>query len=77
MLSETKSESDADYAAVRALALYTQGKDEEAVKEVEKLAESEGDNGTVQLLGGIVLQGVGRTEDALGLLGKHEGSLEA
>ena len=77
MISEIKGESGPDYAALKAFALYSQGKQEQAEKEVDKLIETEDTNGTVQLLGGTVLQGVGRTEDALSLLGKHEGSLEA
>jgi len=47
------------------------------VSEVERLVQSQSENPTVQVLGGIVLQGAGKTEEALSLLGKHQGSLEA
>ena len=44
---------------------------------MERLVGSQSENPTVQVLGGIVLQGVGKAEEALSLLGKHQGSLEA
>ena len=77
VLSELKSESSPELSAVKAFALYSQGKADQAVKEAEKLIEAQPQNGTVQLLCATVLQGEGRTEEALNVLGKHEGSLEA
>jgi len=74
VVSEVEGAAEPELAAVGALATYELGETEEAVKVVEKLAEEAGDNATVQVLGGIVLQREGRSEDALNLLGKHEGS---
>lgn len=73
-----KKEGNApDFVAVKALAQYSTGDVSGAVSEVERLVESQSENPTVQVLGGIVLQGAGKTEEALSLLGKHQGSLEA
>lgn len=47
------------------------------MKAVEDLASSEGENAVVQVLGGLVLQGAGKSEEALALLGLHQGNLEA
>ena len=66
-----------DFAAVRAFALYTQGKSTEAQEEAALLAETSAENATVQVLGGTVLQAVGKSEEALMLLSKHQGNLEA
>ena len=63
---------------MKAFAEY--GKDNEdagAVADAEKLAESQGDNLTVQLLCGSVLAAAGKTEEALALLARHQGSLDA
>ena len=40
----------------------------------EELASSSADNATVQVLAATVLQGEGKTEEALSLLSKHQGS---
>lgn len=78
VLAGVKSEGSApDFAAVKALALYSAGRASEAVSEVESLVETESENPTVQLLGGTVLQAARKTEEALSLLSKHQGSLEA
>ena len=66
-----------DYAAVRALTLYNLGKSSQAEGEAERLAETAAENPTVQVLAGTVLQAVGKSEEALTLLSKHQGSLEA
>ncbi|KAG8526710.1 uncharacterized protein KY384_008139 [Bacidia gigantensis] len=78
VLSELKSSTDDEASAVKALALYTSEKQEEALAAAEELAENEdaAGNATVQLLGGIVLYGSGKVEEALALAEKHEGSLE-
>lgn len=47
------------------------------MKTVEELIESSSDNATVQVLGAIVLQLEGRSDEAIALLSKHQGSLEA
>ena len=66
-----------DFAAVKAFAQYSMGSTSNAVAEVERLVETESENVNVQLLGGMVLQGAGKTEEALSLLSKHQGSLDA
>ena len=66
-----------DFAAAKALALYSTGQRTEAIKVIEQLTESQSDSATVQLLGGTILQAENRTEEALSLLSKHQGSLEA
>ena len=66
-----------DFATVKAFAQYSLGRTSNAVSEIEKLVETESENTTVQLLGGIVLHGAGKSEEALSLLSKHQGSLDA
>ena len=68
-----------DLAAVRTYATFLSkgAQDEKAVAEAEKLAEEQGDNLTVQLLCGTVLARAGKQEQALQLLAKHQGSLDA
>lgn len=43
----------------------------------QELAKNEGDNLTVQVLCGSVLADAGLVEEALALLAKHQGSLDA
>ncbi|KAI9799753.1 MAG: hypothetical protein M1833_003872 [Piccolia ochrophora] len=78
-LSDLKGESSSspELAAVKALAQYSTGNTEEAVKTIEELASSASENATVQLLGGTILQVAGKSEEALALLSKHQGNLEA
>ncbi|KAI4287718.1 MAG: hypothetical protein L6R35_003021 [Caloplaca aegaea] len=76
-VSSVKNESGPDFAAVKAFAQHTLGDMSTAMKQVEQLVESSSENATVQILGGIVLQLSGRTEEALSLLSKHQGNLEA
>lgn len=66
-----------DNAAVKAFALYTIGKSTEAQEEAENLAKTSPENATVQLMAGTVLQALGKSEEALTLLSKHQGNLEA
>ena len=78
MLSSIKSEGNApDFLAVKALAQHAAGNTSDAVTQIEPLVEKELENATVQLLGGTVLQAAGKTEEALALLSRHQGSLEA
>ncbi|OIW28847.1 hypothetical protein CONLIGDRAFT_394116 [Coniochaeta ligniaria NRRL 30616] len=79
VLDDIAGEGETEYAAVCALAEFAKGNKEKAVKTVEGLAESdEGqDNGVVQVLGGTVLAAAGKCEEALQLLGRHQGNLEA
>ena len=79
MLDDIGKDADSkpEYAAVKALAQYSLGKSSEALQEAEKLVESSSENAVVQVLVGTVLQALGGTEEALGLLSKHQGNLEA
>ena len=67
-------EAEPDLAAVAALAEFALGKVDDAVKRAEELAQASADNATVQVLAGTVLQGAGKSEEALALLGQHQGS---
>lgn len=60
-----------------AFAEYTEGEKVAAVTAIEGLVESASDNATVQVLGATVLQREGRSDEALAVLAKHQGSLEA
>ncbi|PTB69728.1 hypothetical protein BBK36DRAFT_1188248 [Trichoderma citrinoviride] len=77
VLAEVQGETVPDLEAVGALAEYNLGKTDAALKTIEKLAASAGDNVTVQVVGGTVLQAAGKSEEALALLSKHQGSLDA
>lgn len=77
VLDSVSKESQPEYAAVKALAYYSIGKADQAQQEVDSLLEASSEDPIVQVLGGTVLQALGRAEDALGLLSKHQGNLEA
>ncbi|KAL8933463.1 MAG: hypothetical protein Q9211_005770 [Gyalolechia sp. 1 TL-2023] len=66
-----------DFLAVKAFAQYSLGDTPAAMKQIEQIVGSSSENATVQILGGIVLQLEDRTEEALSLLSKHQGNLEA
>lgn len=74
VLSEVGGAEEPELLAVEALAAYEAGKEEDAVSKVEALVEDHEGNRTVQVLGGAVLFRSGRGEDALSLLGKHDGN---
>lgn len=81
VLSDVKGEKQPELVAVSALALAaTPGKADEAVAVVEKLLADGGDavaeNAIVQVLGGTVLAGAGKADEALALLGRHQGNRE-
>lgn len=77
MASELSGEKTPELVAVRLLAEYEQGKSG-TVDQIRKLAEQHGgDNLVVQLCGGTVLAREGEVEEALALLSKHQGSLDA
>jgi len=76
VLADVQGEAEPELQAVGALAESALGRTEAAVKTVEKLAASAGDNATVQVLGGTVLQAAGKSEEALALLSQHQGSRE-
>ncbi|KAJ5578310.1 uncharacterized protein N7459_007274 [Penicillium hispanicum] len=78
VLAAVSTEEDTpDLAAVKALAQQTTGDADAALQLAQDLAENYPDNGTVQVLGATVLQAQGRSEEALALLSKHQGNLEA
>lgn len=77
VIADVQGEKDVELVAVGALAELAAGNESKAVKIAEKLASESGDNGTVQVLAGTVLQAAGKSEDALALLMKHQGNLEA
>lgn len=78
VLAAVSSEEDTpDLAATKALAQQTAGKTNAALQLAQDLAENYPDNGTVQVLSGTVLQANDRSEEALALLSKHQGNLEA
>lgn len=78
-VSSAQASSTPDLAAVRIYASFVSkgAQDEKAVAEAEKLSEAQGDNLTVQLLCGTILARAGKQEQALQLLAKHQGSLDA
>jgi len=74
VVAETKGKKKPEYQAIHALAESSLGKTDSAVQTIEQLADTEGENATVQLVGGTVLQAAGKSEEALALLSKHSGS---
>ncbi|KAF9882390.1 coatomer epsilon subunit [Colletotrichum karsti] len=77
VLADVQGEKEPELVAIGALAESALGKTDSAVKTIEKLAASEGENVTVQIVGGTVLQAAGKSEEALALLSQHQGSLDA
>jgi len=84
VLSDISGEEDdvPDLAAAGILARWSQeqasgSEDTAAVEEAAQLAAKEKDNLSVQLLCGTVLAGAGKYDEALALLGRHQGSLDA
>lgn len=74
VIADVQGESEPELAAIGALAQFVTGDTDEAVKTIEGLASSAGDNQTVQVIGGTVLQASGKSEEALALLSQHSGS---
>jgi coatomer protein complex subunit epsilon len=70
-------EENPDLAAVKALAQLAAGDAESALQLTQELSENYPENPSVQVLGGTVLQAQGRSEEALAVLMKHQGNLEA
>jgi coatomer protein complex subunit epsilon len=78
VLSAVSSEEDTpDLAATKALAQQAAGNTDAALELAQELAENYPENATVQALAGTVLQAHGNSEEALALLSKHQGNLEA
>ena len=80
VISELNSEaaSSPDLSAVLAFAQCDLDPSNEAhLPTVQSLAQSHADNLTVQLLAGTILFRAGQREEALALLSRHQGSLDA
>ncbi|MCJ1351439.1 MAG: hypothetical protein MMC33_001423 [Icmadophila ericetorum] len=78
VLADVEGEDEVpDLAAVKAFAQYIAGDVDNAVNAVMQLSSANSENGTVQVLGGTVLQATGKSDEALELLMKHQGNLEA
>lgn len=79
-ISDSDAKSTPDLAAARTFASYLQaggGEEGDAVTEAERLAEQHGENLSVELLCGTILARAGKSEQAVTLLQKHQGSLDA
>ncbi len=78
VVASAQKENDApDFAAVKAFAMHVIGDTAEGWQEMEELLQSAPGNATVQVLGGTLLQAAGKSDEALAVLSKHQGSLEA
>ncbi|KAL1885399.1 hypothetical protein Plec18167_000893 [Paecilomyces lecythidis] len=78
VLADVEGEEDTpELAAVKALAQQAAGSTESALTLAQELAQKDPENGTIQVLAGTVLQAQGHSEEALSLLSKHQGNLEA
>ena len=76
VLADVQGATEPELQAVGALAQQALGNSDKAVTTIEKLAADATDNTTVQVIGGTVLQAAGKSEEALALLGQHQGSCE-
>ena len=74
VLADVQGEGAPELVAVGALAELKAGNESKALKVAEKLAAEQGDNGSVQVLAGTVLQAAGKSEEALSLLSQHQGN---
>ena len=79
MIKEVKGDSTPDLEAIHILAQYLKDPEngEQATQEGEQLAEKAGDNLTVQICCSTVFAAQGNYEQALTLLSKHQGTLDA
>ncbi|RPB22684.1 hypothetical protein L211DRAFT_318460 [Terfezia boudieri ATCC MYA-4762] len=75
--AELEGEDSPELAAVKALAAYTTGNTSIAAADIAKVISSSSKNGTVQVIGGIILHLEGKSDDAVALLSEHQGNLEA
>lgn len=81
-ISDADAEATPDMAAVRTYASYLTslakgGEGADAIAEAERLGEAHGENLSVELLCGTILARAGKGEQAVALLQKHQGSLDA
>lgn len=74
VIADVQGENEVELVAVGALAEQAAGNEAKALKIAEKLAQEEGENATVQVLAGTVLQAAGKSEEALALLSLHQGN---
>ncbi|KAI5793092.1 coatomer epsilon subunit-domain-containing protein [Geopyxis carbonaria] len=77
VIQELGGVSEPDLQATKAFAEYTTGKSQQSVAAIDELVSNSSENSTVQILGAIVLHLDGRSDEALTLLSKHQGNLEA
>lgn len=80
VLSEVAGAKEPELVAVGALAELSLGKEDAAAASIEKLLADGGDavaeNAIVQVLGATVLASAGKADEALQLLGRHQGNRE-
>lgn len=76
VLADVKGKSEPALQAIGALAEQRDGRSDAAVATITKLAETAGDDATVQIVGGTVLQAAGKSEEALALLSQHDSNRE-
>jgi coatomer protein complex subunit epsilon len=74
VLASVKGQDEPELIVVGALAELAAGNEARALEIAETLAGEKSDNGTVQVLAGTVLQAAGKSEEALALLGQHQGN---
>ena len=78
VFTEVENETDQpELEAVAAFARYVNGDTTDALEAVEQLVAASSQDVVVQVLGGTVLHGMGKSEEALALLSQHQGNLEA
>ncbi|KAI9665057.1 MAG: hypothetical protein M1821_006505 [Bathelium mastoideum] len=79
VIKEVEGDSTPDLEAIKILAEYLKDPQnaEQAVQEGEQLAAKAGDNLTVQICCSTVFAAQGNYEQALALLAKHQGTLDA
>lgn len=77
-VASAQKERDApEFAAAQAFALYANGHTTAGLQAMEELLQSVPENATVQIIGGTLLHAAGKSEEALMILTKHQGNLEA
>ncbi|KAF3925448.1 hypothetical protein ABW21_db0204227 [Orbilia brochopaga] len=77
VLAELEGEEEPELLAVKAFAKFNTEEMDAAIDDIEDLVKIAPENPTVQVIGGIMLQRAGKTDEALALLSQHQGSLEA
>lgn len=75
--AELEGEDAPELASVKALAEFIAGNTSSAITDINKIISLSSDNSTVQVIGGIILHLDGKSDDAIALLSRHQGNLEA